>query len=109
MKTVTKWLASGSGIIALLLIFACNKDNSAGSNSNIPPGKSQLSVYMMDDPSQFTKVLIDIRQVVVAIDTSASRQIPMKMMNGMTISTEGIMTMIIIRSSGYPGHHSRSI
>jgi len=76
MKTVTKWLASGSGIIALLLFFACNKDNSAGSNSNIPPGKTQLSVYMMDDPSQFTKVLIDIRQVAVLVDTSTKQTDP---------------------------------
>jgi hypothetical protein len=69
MKTVTKWLASGSGITALILFLACNKDNS-GSSSNIPPGKTQLSVYMMDDPIPFSKVLIDIRQVVVEIDTA---------------------------------------
>lgn len=73
MKTVTKWLAAGSGITALLLFFACNKNNSPGSNPNIPSGKSQVSIYMMDDPIKFTKVLIDIRQVAVLIDT-ASKQ-----------------------------------
>ncbi|HMH22729.1 MAG TPA: DUF4382 domain-containing protein [Puia sp.] len=74
MKTLTKWLAFGSGITALILFFACNKDNSnSGSNSSIPPGKTQLAVYMMDDPSQFSKVLIDIRQVVVEIDTAAKQ------------------------------------
>src|SRR5882757_2486972 len=73
MKTVTKWLAAGSGLTAVLIFFACNKNNSSGSNPNIPAGQSQVSVYMMDDPIQFTKVLIDIRQVVVEIDT-ASKQ-----------------------------------
>jgi hypothetical protein len=73
MKTVTKLLATGSALTALLLFFACNKNNSSGSNSNIPPGKSQVSVFMMDGPIQFTKVLIDIRQVVVEIDTGSKQ------------------------------------
>ena len=73
MKTASKWLAAGSGILAILVFFACNKNNSSGSNPNIPAGKSQLSIFMMDDPSQFTKVLIDIRQVVVEIDTASSQ------------------------------------
>src|SRR5258706_1104208 len=76
MKTVTKWLAAGSGLTAVLIFFACNKNNSSGSNPNIPPGKSQVSVYMMDDPIQFAKVLIDIRQVVVEIDTSSKQTDP---------------------------------
>lgn len=58
---------------AVLLVFACNKNNSSGSNPNIPPGKSQLSLYMMDGPVQFTKVLIDIRQVAVEIDTATKQ------------------------------------
>src|SRR5258708_27128426 len=70
MKTVTKLLATGSALTALLLFFACNKNTSSSSNSNIPPGKSQVSIYMMDDPIQFAKVLIDSRQVVVEIDTA---------------------------------------
>jgi hypothetical protein len=73
MKTLTKWLAAGSGMAVLLFFFACNKNNSAGSNPNIPPGKSQVSIYMMDDPIQFSKVLIDIRQVVVEVDTAAKQ------------------------------------
>ncbi|MHA4808795.1 DUF4382 domain-containing protein [Flavitalea flava] len=73
MKMVTKWSAAFGGITALILFFACNKSNSSGSNPNIPAGKSQVSVFLMDDPIQFTKVLIDIRQVVVLIDT-ASKQ-----------------------------------
>jgi hypothetical protein len=76
MKTVTKWLAAGSGLTAILIFFACNKNNSSGSNPNIPAGKSQVSVFMMDDPIQFTKVLIDIRQVVVEIDTADKQSNP---------------------------------
>ena len=73
MKTVTKWLAAASGAAAVLLFFACNKSNSSNSNPNIPKGQSQVSLYMMDGPVAFTKVLIDIRQVTVEIDT-ASKQ-----------------------------------
>lgn len=73
MKTVTKWLVAASGAAAVLIFFACNKSNSANSNPNIPKGESQLSVYMMDGPASFAKVLIDIRQVAVEIDT-ASKQ-----------------------------------
>ena len=69
MKTVTKWLTGATSAAAVLLVFACNKNNSSNSNPNIPQGQSQLSVYMMDDPIQFSKVLIDIRQVTVLVDT----------------------------------------
>jgi Domain of unknown function (DUF4382) len=71
MKTVKKWLVAGTGISALLLFFACNKNNSSNSNPNIPKGQSQVSVYMMDDPIQLAKVLIDIRQITVEVDTAA--------------------------------------
>jgi hypothetical protein len=70
MKTVSKWLIAATSVSAVLLIFACNKNNSGDSNSSIPPGQSRLSLYMMDDPIQFSKVLIDIRQVAVQIDTA---------------------------------------
>jgi len=73
MKTVTKWLAAASGALALFIFFACNKSNSSGSNPNIPKGQSQVSVYMMDDPIQFAKVLIDIRQIAVEVDTAAKQ------------------------------------
>ena len=73
MKTVTKWLVAASGAAAILLFFACNKSNSSNSNPNIPKGQSQVSLYMMDGPVAFTKVLIDIRRVTVEIDT-ASKQ-----------------------------------
>src|SRR6202048_3464958 len=72
MKTITSWLAAGSGVASLILFFACNKNNS-GSNPSVPPGQSKLSVYMMDDPVQLYKVLIDIRQVAVELDTATKQ------------------------------------
>ncbi len=74
MKTVTKWLVGTASASALLVFFACNKSGS--SSTNIPAGKSQMSVYMMDDPIEFTKVLIDIRQVTVEIDTASKQSDP---------------------------------
>jgi hypothetical protein len=73
MKTVNKWLAAATGATAVLVFAACHKSNSSDSNPNIPKGQSQVSVYMMDGPADYTKVLIDIRQVAVEIDT-ASKQ-----------------------------------
>lgn len=76
MKTVIKWIAAGSSIAAIMVFFACNKSNSSSSNPNIPPGHSQLSISMMDGPVAFTKVLIDIRQVAVQIDTAMKQTDP---------------------------------
>src|SRR5258708_1936289 len=73
MKTVTKLLSTGSALTALLLFFACNKNTSSSSNSNIPPGKVEVSIYMMDGRIQLAKVLIDIRQVVVEIDKATKK------------------------------------
>jgi hypothetical protein len=73
MKTVTKWLTAATSVAAVLLVFACKKNNSSNTNSSIPAGQSQLSLYMMDGPVQFTKVLIDIRQVAVEIDTATAQ------------------------------------
>src|ERR1700712_235700 len=71
MKTNNKWLLAATGTLMTCIFFiACNKDNSGGSSGNIS-GKSQLSIYMMDDPVPFTQVLIDIKQVAVRIDTAA--------------------------------------
>ena len=73
MKTVTKGLTAATSVAAVLVFFACNKSNSSNSNPSIPSGQSRLSVYMMDGPVDYAKVLIDIRQVAVEIDT-ASKQ-----------------------------------
>lgn len=70
MKTNNRWLLAATGLAMTCIFFAaCNKENS-GSTANTA-GKSQLSIYMMDDPIAFTKVLIDIKQVAVKIDTAA--------------------------------------
>jgi hypothetical protein len=73
MKTTTKWLLSASGLAAMLLFLACNKNSSSNSNPNIPKGQSQVSLYMMDGPIDFDSVLIDIRQVVVEVDTATTQ------------------------------------
>jgi hypothetical protein len=70
MKTKQSWL-SAAVLFSLLGIFftACNKENSG--NGDGGSDKPSLSIYMMDDPVVFTKVLIDIKQVAVKIDTAA--------------------------------------
>ena len=70
MKTATKWLLSASGVTAILLFFACSKNSSSNTNPNIPKGQSQVSTYIMDGPGDFFKVLIDIRQISIEVDTA---------------------------------------
>jgi len=74
MKTVTKWLAAAAGATAVLFLFACHKESSSSSNPNIPNGKSQVSMYMTDGPGDFFKVLIDIRQIAIEIDTASKQK-----------------------------------
>ncbi|HLZ89611.1 MAG TPA: DUF4382 domain-containing protein [Puia sp.] len=74
MKTVTKWLAAATGATAMLFFFACHKENSSSSNPNIPKGQSQVSMYMTDGPGEFFKVLIDIRQIAIEIDTATKQK-----------------------------------
>jgi hypothetical protein len=69
MKISLKWLAAISGIGLLMVFLACNKESNSGSAS-IPSGQSKMSVYLMDGPFQYYKVLIDIRQVAIKIDTA---------------------------------------
>lgn len=73
MKTISSWVTAASGIIAALFIFACNKSSSTKSNSSIPAGQSQLSVYMMDGPIQMDSVFLDITQVRVEVDTATTQ------------------------------------
>src|ERR1700744_827617 len=77
MKTKSSWLATATGAAAVFLLIACNKNNNSGnSNPNIPQGKSQVSLFMMDDPIQLSSVLIDIRQVLVEVDTANKQNSP---------------------------------
>ncbi len=76
MKTISAWLTAASGIIAVLFIFACNKSSSSKSNANIPPGQSQLSLYMGDGPIQMDSVFIDITRIRVEVDTASTTNTP---------------------------------
>lgn len=71
---MSAWLTALVGMTAVLYIVSCSKSNSSNSNPNIPKGKSQLSVYMMDGPLPYDSVLIDIRQIAVEIDTATSQK-----------------------------------
>jgi hypothetical protein len=71
MKTKSAWLVSLAGIVAVLIVLSCNKNNSSGSNPNIPQGKSQVSLYMMDAPIQLDSVFIDVRQITMEVDTAS--------------------------------------
>jgi hypothetical protein len=75
MKTIRVRLTALVGITAISItvfsIASCNKSGSSNGNPNIPDGKSQLSVYMMDAPARFDSVFIDVRQIAVEIDTAA--------------------------------------
>jgi hypothetical protein len=70
MKTITKGSLVTAGFLSLLILFSCNKESSVNSGTNIPPGQSKMSIYLSDGPMDFYKVLINIRQVAVLIDTS---------------------------------------
>jgi hypothetical protein len=76
MKTMSGWLTAFVGITTVISIVACNKNNSANSNPNIPKGESQLSVYMTDAPVQYDSVLINVQMVVVEVDTSTTQNAP---------------------------------
>ncbi len=53
-------------ITASIVIVACSKSSS--SSTSVPAQKKALSVYLTDDPSQFSSVFIDIKTVEVKID-----------------------------------------
>src|ERR1022692_3992021 len=69
MKTITKWLTASCSLAVILFFAACSKNNS-NSSSNIPSGQSKMSIYLTDGPTDFYKVLVDIIQVAVLIDTA---------------------------------------
>jgi len=73
MKTISSWVTAASGIIAAVFIFSCNKSSSSKSNSTIPAGQSQLSVFMMDGPIQMDSVFLDITQIRVEVDTATTQ------------------------------------
>ncbi len=54
-------------LIAMVSIVACQKEVS--NTENIPPGKTKISVFLTDGPTDYQKVLIDIRAIEIKIDT----------------------------------------
>jgi hypothetical protein len=76
MKTIRSNILVAGGVLALLFFVACNKESGINSGANIPAGQSKMSIYMTDGPIDFFKVLVDIRQVAVLIDTSVQQNDP---------------------------------
>lgn len=68
-----KWLLAGTACVAMasFLIISCQK-NVGGEVENVPAGQSKLSVYLTDGPTDYQKVLIDIRGLLVKVDTCKS-------------------------------------
>ena len=60
-------LAAAFIVILSLILNSCKKDASVV--TNVPPGKTMLSVHLLDDPDDFQKVLIDIQGISVKVDT----------------------------------------
>jgi Domain of unknown function (DUF4382) len=69
----TRWLFSALAVFLAMLIVlvACQKDISS-SGGEVAAGQSKLKVYLTDGPNDFQKVLIDIQQIVVKVDTCNS-------------------------------------
>jgi hypothetical protein len=64
--TLTAKLLFASLLTLVFFLAACKKENSV----EIPTGSQNLSVFLTDNPALFDKVLIDIRQLEVCVDTS---------------------------------------
>ena len=62
------WIGGIALFTLSIFFYACQKDVSA-SVDTIPANKQKLSVYMVDGPLDFQKVLIDIQQIAVKLDT----------------------------------------
>lgn len=67
-----QWLFSAVAVFLamFILLVACQKDISG--TGEIPARQSKLKVYLTDGPDDFQKVLIDIQQIVVKVDTCDS-------------------------------------
>jgi hypothetical protein len=61
------WLAGIAMFIISITFYACQKEISSA--TAIPPGNAKLSIYLMDGPLDFQKVLIDIQSIEVKLDT----------------------------------------
>lgn len=59
-------------ITATALFYSCQKDVSK--STDIPAGQSKLSVYLTDGPYDFQQVLIDVKGIMVKVDTCEHNQ-----------------------------------
>jgi uncharacterized protein DUF4382 len=73
MKTITKYFTAICSVALILFFASCSKENSVKSSSTVPNGESKVSVHLMDGPMAFDKVLIDIRQIAIEVDTATSQ------------------------------------
>ena len=63
----------------MFIFFACSKNVSLSNpftKTSVPAGKNRLSVSIMDGPVNFSKILIDVQQIAVLIDTSTNQTAP---------------------------------
>jgi len=66
--TTRAWVAGVILLTSVLFFNACKKEVS-DENNTIPPGSAKLSVFLTDGPTDYQKVLIDIQNIAVKIDT----------------------------------------
>lgn len=67
LKSLRLPLTATAMLAITLFFYACKKEVAA--TSNIPTGTSKFSVFLADDPMNYQKVLIDIKQIAVKLDT----------------------------------------
>jgi len=65
MKTPIK-ISIATFILCTALFFSCKKDNVS---VNSQPTQQKAYIYLTDDPGVFDKVLVDIKSVMVMVDT----------------------------------------
>lgn len=67
MKTNFKGLSIVVAVFSMLFFYACQKD--VANSDTIPVGKTKLSVYLADGPTDYQQVLVDIQSIDIKIDT----------------------------------------
>ena len=67
MKTNFKGFAVVVSMLLLMFFYACQKEVS--NNNMSPAGKTKLSVYLVDGPTDYQKVLVEISGIDIKIDT----------------------------------------
>ncbi len=73
MRSSLLKVLAGSLALSALVILGCNKSG-INANGTVPPGKSLVSISMMDAPAAYPKVLVDIKSVSILVDTSTAQE-----------------------------------